>query len=361
MVTLAPSHPLVSGVTSDSLLVQAYGGKRQSRLPIWLMRQAGRSLPEYRAIREGVAMLDSCLMPELAAEITLQPVRRHGVDAAIFFSDIVVPLKLAGVDVEIKPGVGPVMENPVRTRAALNALQELHADALEPIIRAVQLTVAELGNTPLIGFGGAPFTLASYLIEGGPSKELPTCRAMMVNDPGLFHDILAYCGRITSTFIRAQVEAGASALQLFDSWAGRLGLDDYLAYAAPHSHSVFSSLADLPVARVHFGVHTKNLLTSMHAAGATVMGVDFETKLSEANQMLGGKVPLQGNINPDFLHLSWDALADHALDVMRDGLAAPAHVVNLGHGVPPTTDPEVITRLVEFVHDFEVPDEVLAR
>ena len=311
-------------------------------------------------------MLDSCLMPELAAEITLQPVRRHKVDAAIFFSDIVVPLKLAGVDVTIKPGVGPVMGNPVRSRAALEQLQELHPDALEPIIKAVQLTVAELGATPLIGFGGAPFTLASYLIEGGPSKDLPACRSMMVNDPALFHDILAYCGRITSTFIRAQVEAGASALQLFDSWAGRLGLDDYLAYAAPHSRSVFSSLEDLPVARVHFGVHTKRLLKAMYETGATVMGVDFETTLHEANDMLAvtdaaghkvSHVPLQGNINPDYLHLGWDALADHALAVMKDGLVAPAHVVNLGHGVPPSTDPDVITRLVEFVHEFEVPAE----
>ena len=353
-MSLAQNHPLISGATSASPLVQAYSGIPQTRLPIWMMRQAGRSLPEYRKVREGIAMLDSCLMPELAAEITLQPVRRHKVDAGIFFSDIVVPLKLAGVGVTIEPGIGPVLANPVRTRKALEELQELHIDALEPIVRAVQITVAELGNTPLIGFGGAPFTLASYLIEGGPSKTLPTCRALMADDPQLFHDILAYCARITATFIRAQVEAGASALQLFDSWAGRLSIDDYRNFAAPHSKYVMTELSALPVARVHFGVHTKALIADMYSVGATVMGVDYETKLSDANKTLGGKVPLQGNIDPHFLSADWKQLADHVANVIEDGRSAPAHVVNLGHGVPPETDADVLTRLVEFVHEYEV-------
>ena len=298
-------------------------------------------------------MLDSCLMPELAAEITMQPVRRHGVDAGIFFSDIVVPLKLAGVAVTIEPGIGPVMAKPVRTRAALEELQELHPDALAPIVRAVQITVAELGNTPLIGFGGAPFTLASYLIEGGPSKELPTCHTMMAHDPQLFHDILAYCARITAAFIRAQVEAGASALQLFDSWAGRLGLDEYVRFAAPASTAVFDALKDLPVARVHFGVHTGKLLPQMYATGATVMGVDYETRLDEAAALLGGGVPLQGNINPDFMFEEWATLETHVRDVVDSGRVAPGHVVNLGHGVPPETNPDVITRMVDLVHSLE--------
>jgi uroporphyrinogen decarboxylase len=314
------------------------------------MRQAGRSLPEYRKAREGVAMLDSCLRPELAAEITLQPVRRHKVDAGIFFSDIVVPLKLAGVGVEIAPGVGPVLENPVRTRADFGRLGELTPDSLQPIIDAVKLSVAELGSTPLIGFGGAPFTVASYLIEGGPSKTLPVCSAMMKDDPALWHDILDWTAGITAGFIRAQVEAGASALQLFDSWAGRLGLDDYLEYAAPHSRKVMTELSDLPVSRVHFGVQTGPLLKAMYEVGATVMGVDYETPLDEANRILGGNVPLQGNINPDFLSGPWDALAAHVADVLERGKVAPAHVVNLGHGVPPETDPDVITKMVALVH-----------
>ena len=354
-VNLPANHPLVTGATSNSLLVQSYAGVRGERLPIWLMRQAGRSLPEYREIRKNVAMLDSCLMPELATQITLQPVRRHGVDAAIFFSDIVVPLKLAGVDVSIQPGIGPVMGKPVRSREALQQLTELTQEQLTPIVAAVRLTVAELGQTPLIGFGGAPFTLASYLIEGGPSKELPACRHMMAHDPQLFHDILGYCSRITAAFMRAQVLAGASAVQLFDSWAGRLGLSDYQRFAAVHSKELFQSLQDLPVAKVHFGVHNKALLVPMYQTGATVMGVDYETTLDYAAELLrketGQQVPLQGNINPDFLAQDWEALSQHTLSVISDGKAAVSHVVNLGHGVPPTTNPDTITRLVHFVQD----------
>jgi len=315
------------------------------------MRQAGRSLPEYRALREGVPMLDSCLRPEMAAEITLQPVRRHKVDAAIFFSDIVIPLRLAGVDVDIVAGVGPVMAHPVRTRADLIALRELDTDALAPITQAIQIVIAELGQTPLIGFGGAPFTLASYLIEGAPSKDLPITRALMKDDPALWNDILAWVARTTSAFIRAQVLAGASALQLFDSWAGRLSIDEYTNFAAPHSKAVMSSLSDLPVARVHFGTKTGSMLPQMRDVGATVMGIDSDTPLDVANAVLGGHMPLQGNIDPDKLHQPWEVLKEHTLDVIRRGSVAPAHVVNLGHGVPPDTDPEVLTRLVAFVHE----------
>lgn len=349
-MALNQNHPLLTGKTSDSLLVQSYAGNRQDQLPIWLMRQAGRSLPEYRKAREGVAMLDSCLRPELAAEITLQPVRRHKVDAGIFFSDIVVPLKLAGVDVEIAPGVGPVLEQPVRSRADFERLGELTPEALVPITEAVRLSVEQLGNVPLIGFGGAPFTIASYLIEGGPSKTLPVSRAMMKDDPALWHDILDWTATITAGFIRAQVEAGASALQLFDSWAGRLGLADYLEFAAPHSRKVMTELADLPVARVHFGVQTGPLLEAMYDVGATVMGVDYETPLDEANRIFDGKVPLQGNIDPAFLSRDWSLLEEHVGDVLARGKSAPAHVVNLGHGVPPETNPDVITKMVALVH-----------
>ena len=343
-------HPLITGRTAHSQLIQAYRGIRTDRLPIWFMRQAGRSLPEYRALREGLPMLDSCLRPEMAAEISLQPVRRHKVDAAIFFSDIVIPLRLAGVDVDIVAGVGPVMAHPVRTRADLNALRELEIDALSPITQAIQIVTAELGDTPLIGFGGAPFTLASYLIEGAPSKDLPITRALMKEDPELWNDILAWVARTTSSFIRAQVMAGASALQLFDSWAGRLTKDEYIQFAAPHSKAVMSSLSDLPVPRIHFGTKTKSILPQMRDVGATVMGIDSDTPLDVANALLGGNVPLQGNIDPDMLGRPWEELKSHILNVIRCGASAPAHVVNLGHGVPPETDPEVLTRVVAFVH-----------
>lgn len=296
-------------------------------------------------------MLDSCLRPEMAAEITLQPVRRHKVDAAIFFSDIVIPLRLAGVDVDIVAGVGPVMAHPVRTRDDLKQLKELEASALSPITQAIHIAIAELGDTPLIGFGGAPFTLASYLIEGSPSKDLPITRALMKADPALWNDILAWVARTTSSFIRAQVMAGASALQLFDSWAGRLSLDEYTNYAAPHSKEVMMSLSDLPVARVHFGTKTGSMLPQMRDVGATVMGIDSDTPLDVANKLLGGTVPLQGNIDPEKLGRPWDELKTHVLDVIQRGSVAPAHIVNLGHGVPPDTDPDVLTRLVAFVHD----------
>ncbi|AIC47113.1 uroporphyrinogen decarboxylase [Rhodoluna lacicola] len=349
-MNLPSAHPLVTGKTTNSALVRSYLGEKTETKAIWLMRQAGRSLPEYRKLREGVAMLDSCLRPDLAAEITLQPIRRHKVDAAIFFSDIVVPLKLAGVDVEIAPGIGPLIDKPIRTRADFARLEELDPNSMGPIREAIQLIIAELGETPLIGFGGAPFTLASYLIEGGPSKELPVSRAMMANDPDLWNDILAWTARVTATFIRGQVLAGASALQLFDSWAGRLGLEDYRKFAAPHSKNVMAALEDLPVSRVHFGVHTRELLVDMYGVGATVMGVDYETPLDEANRILGGTVPLQGNINPGFMFKPWDELEAHVRDVLERGKSAPGHVVNLGHGVPPETDPDVITKMVALVH-----------
>jgi uroporphyrinogen decarboxylase len=320
------------------------------------MRQAGRSLPEYRAIREGHSMLGSCLDPELAAEITLQPVRRHDVDAAIFFSDIVIPARLAGVGVEIAPGIGPVVEHPLRTRADVRSLPELDPDALRPIREAVGLAVAELGSTPLIGFAGAPFTVASYLVEGKPSRDLPYTRALMRDDPETWHLLLAWVARTTTLFLRAEAIAGASALQLFDSWAGRLTPDEYLTASAPHSAAVLAGVADLGLPRVHFGTGTRDLLVTMRDAGADVMGVDSDTPLDEANTLLGGRTPLQGNIDPAMLGGSWDALASHAADVIRRGQVAPGHVVNLGHGVPPTTDPDLLTRLVAHLHELPGPE-----
>lgn len=320
------------------------------------MRQAGRSLPEYRAAREGIAMLASCLDPDLVTEITLQPVRRHHVDAAIFFSDIVIPLKLAGVDVDIQPGVGPVIAQPVRTQKDLSRLKNLETDALTPITTAVSQLVSILGSTPLIGFGGAPFTLASYLIEGGPSREIPVSRDMMKNNPALWAQILDWCADITADFITAQVVSGASALQVFDSWAGRLSPDEYVAYAMPHSRRLMNKLevlkdqAGLDVPRVHFGVGTEKILLQMHDVGATVMGVDSQTSLAEANELFGGHVPLQGNISTDILTEDWETIARHLDQVLTSGVGAPGHVVNLGHGVPPETNPDVLTRIVEYVH-----------
>jgi uroporphyrinogen decarboxylase len=347
--TLPDAHPLRGG-TENSLLVRAMRGERTRRRPIWFMRQAGRSLPEYRSLRAGTAMLDACLTPELATEITLQPVRRHDVDAAVLFSDIVVPLKLAGIGVEIVPGTGPVVADPVRTREQIAALPELDPAALAPIEQAVAGCVSQLGEVPLVGFAGAPFTLASYLVEGGPSRDHLRTKAMMLGDPQTWAALATWVGATAATFLRAQILAGASAVQLFDSWAGNLSSEQYAAGAAPFSAQVFAAVSDLAVPRVHFGVGTGELLPAMHTAGADVIGVDHRITLDQASRRLGGTVPLQGNIDPALLFAGERALREHVLDVLAAGQAAPGHVVNLGHGVPPDTDPDVLTRLVEFVH-----------
>lgn len=346
---LAPTHPLAR--TAASPLVRALRGERSETVPVWFMRQAGRSLPEYRAARAGTTMLDACLDPALAAEITLQPVRRHGVDAAIFFSDIVVPLRLAGVDVDIVPGTGPVLARPVRTADDVARLPALDPSALAPVAEGVARTVAELGPTPLIGFAGAPFTLAAYLVEGGPSKDHLAARALMHADPAAWDALMAWTADVTGAFLRAQVEAGASAAQLFDSWAGALSLADYTARVAPASARALAPIRDLEVPVIHFGTGTGELLAAMRDIGADAVGVDHRVPLDEANRRLGGRTPLQGNIDPALLAAPWPVLEAHVRDVLRRGRSAPAHVLNLGHGVPPQTDPDVLTRIVALAHE----------
>ena len=349
-MNLPVDHPLLDGRTADSPLIRAYRGDRPETLPVWFMRQAGRSLPEYRELRVGTKMLDACLDPELASEITLQPVRRHGVDAGIFFSDIVVPIKLAGVDVDIVPGRGPVLAEPIRSAADVAALAPLEPDALAPIAAGVARTVAQLGSTPLIGFAGAPFTLAAYLVEGGPSKDHLRARTLMHSDPETWDALLSWAADVTGAFLRAQVLAGASAVQLFDSWVGSLTVADYEAHVAPYSARAIAHVKDLPVPVVHFGVGTAELLPSMRAIGVDVMGVDDRIPLDEGVRRLGGDIPVQGNINPALLAAPWPVLKAHVLDVIERGRSAPAHVLNLGHGVPPETDPAVLTRIVELAH-----------
>ncbi|WP_035775349.1 uroporphyrinogen decarboxylase [Arthrobacter sp. H5] len=349
-MTFSASHPLVDGRTSDSPLIAAYQGRRPDRRPVWFMRQAGRSLPEYRKLREGTAMLDACLDPGMASEITLQPVRRHDVDAAIFFSDIVIPLKLAGVDVDIVPGVGPVLGSPVRTAADVAALPELTDEALNPIREAVGKTVAELGSTPLIGFAGAPFTLAAYMVEGKPSRDHLGPRTMMHADPDAWGALTAWAADASGKFLRAQLEAGASAAQLFDSWAGSLGLADYVNHVAPASRRALDHVRGLGAPLIHFGTGTSEILVAMHDVGVDVVGVDYRLPLDEANRRLGGTVPLQGNIDPALLSAPWNVLEEHVRSVLSAAAGAPGHVVNLGHGVPPETDPAVLTRVVELVH-----------
>lgn len=350
-VNLPADHPLIDGRTTQSNLVRAYRADRPETTPVWFMRQAGRSLPEYRELRVGTAMLDACLDPAMASEITLQPVRRHSVDAGIFFSDIVVPIKLAGVDVDIVPGRGPVLGAPIRTLEDVAALAPLDPAALRPIAEGVALTVAALGSTPLIGFAGAPFTLAAYLVEGGPSKDHLRARTLMHAEPDTWSALMTWAAEVTGAFLRAQVMAGASAAQLFDSWAGSLSLADYSTFVAPYSRLALTHVADLGVPIVHFGVGTGELLVAMRDVGADVVGIDDRIPLDEGIRRLGGRVPVQGNINPAVLAAPWPVVERHVLDVLERGRAAPAHVVNLGHGVPPETDPDVLTRIVRLVHD----------
>lgn len=353
-MTLPESHPLISAGTNSSALISAFRGLPHDRIPVWFMRQAGRSLPEYIEVRQGIGMLDSCLRPDLAAEITLQPVRRHDVDAAIFFSDIVIPLRLAGVDVDIAPGVGPVLGHAVRTDEDVTALERLTLtdEAMAPIREAIGLITSELGARPLIGFAGAPFTLAAYMVEGRPSRDHLAARQLMVARPDLWARLMTWSAQVTGQFLRAQVLAGASATQLFDSWAGSLSRDLYVKHVAPASAAALSHVMDLDVPRVHFGTNTGHLLPEMREVGATVIGVDYRTPLDEANTILGGTTPLQGNIDPAYLGAPWEVLEAHVRDVVNRGRHAPGHVVNLGHGVPPTTDPTVLTRIVELVHSL---------
>jgi uroporphyrinogen decarboxylase len=350
-VRLPRDHPLVDGRTAGSRLIRAYRGERPEVTPVWFMRQAGRSLPEYRRLREGTGMLQACLDPQLASELTLQPVRRHGDDAVISFRDSVVPLRLAGVDVDIVPGRGPVLGAPIRTAADVAALRPLEPDALRPVADGVALTVAQLGAVPLIGFAGAPFTLAAYLVEGGPSRDHLRARTLMRAQPRTWHALLSWVAETTGAFLRAQVLAGASAVQLFDSWAGSLAVADYERQVAPFTAQAIAHVEDLGVPVVHFGVGTGELLRAMRAVGADVIGVDDRVTLVEADRRLGGGVPLQGNIDPAVLAAPWPVVESHVREVLREGSVAPAHVLNLGHGVPPDTDPRVLTRIVELAHE----------
>lgn len=339
-------------VLDDSNLVRAARQQPVSHTPVWFMRQAGRSLPEYRRVREGIPMLESCRRPELVAEITLQPVRRHGVDAAIFFSDIVVPLAAVGVDLDIVPGVGPVVAKPIRSRADLDRLPELTADHVPYVSEAVRILTRELGPTPLIGFAGAPFTLASYLVEGGPSKNHEHTKALMYGDPELWHDLCARLAQISGAFLRVQAEAGVSAVQLFDSWVGALPRADYQRFVQKHSAKALAAVDGLGVPKIHFGVGTSELLPLMGAAGADVVGVDFRIALSDALSRLGGHYAVQGNLDPALLFAPWEALEAKVREIVEQGRQAPGHIFNLGHGVLPETDPDVLTRVTELVHEI---------
>ncbi|HYB37280.1 MAG TPA: uroporphyrinogen decarboxylase [Mycobacterium sp.] len=341
----------------ESPYLAAAAGRKPHWVPVWFMRQAGRSLPEYRALREKHSMLAACFDAELICEITLQPVRRHGVDAAILFSDIVVPLRGAGIDLDIVPDVGPVIAHPVRSAADIAALKRLDPQAVQPVSDAVSLLLPALGDVPLIGFAGAPFTLASYLVEGGPSRHHARTKAMMLAEPVSWHGLMAKLTDLTIAFLRAQLAAGVDAIQVFDSWAGTLSLADYRQYVLPHSTRVFGTLAEYRVPMTHFGVGTAELLAAMSAAGATVVGVDWRTTLTDAAARVETGTALQGNLDPVALLAGWPVVEGAARAVVDDGrravdAGAAGHIFNLGHGVLPETDPGLLTDLVSLVHSL---------
>jgi uroporphyrinogen decarboxylase len=336
---------------ADAPFLRACRGLPAARVPVWFMRQAGRSLPEYRALRGTGSILDAVRDPALAAEITLQPVRRYGVDAAILYSDIVVPVAAIGFGVDIVPGVGPVVAEPFASAADLARLRPFVPEEDAPYVAdTVRLVMAELGDTPLIGFAGAPFTVASYLVEGQPSRTYGRTKAMLHGEPELFAALLDRLADVAIASLLAQVEAGASAIQLFDSWAGALAPDVYEAHVLPASRKVFNALAATGVPRIHFGVGTGELLHLMGEAGADVVGVDWRVPLDQARARVPGKA-VQGNLDPAACLAPWEVVAERARDVLARNGGRPGHVFNLGHGVLPELDPGVLAEVVALVHE----------
>lgn len=344
----------MSSAEVEAPFLAACGGRRPAHRPVWFMRQAGRSLPEYRSIRGAGSILRAVQDPALAAEITLQPIRRYGTDAAILYSDIMVPIAAVGFGVDIKPGVGPVAERPFRTRADLDRVQPLDPATHVPYVaETVRLLVRELG-VPLIGFAGAPFTVASYLIEGGPSRTYTATKALMLGDPDLFAALLGRLADQALASLRAQVAAGASAVQVFDSWAGALHPAHYERFVLPHTRTVLDGVAALGVPHIHFGVTTGELLGLMASAGADVVGVDWRVPIDAARTRVPAGTALQGNLDPAVVLAGWEQVEAEAADVLRRNGSEVGHVFNLGHGVLPESDPDVLRRLVDYVHAVPV-------
>jgi uroporphyrinogen decarboxylase len=336
---------------SNTPFIRACRGEPVPRVPVWFMRQAGRSLPEYRSVRGTGTILDAISDADVATEITLQPIRRYGVDAAILFSDIVVPVAAVGFGVDVQPGVGPVVSEPFRDASDLDRLRPLDPDADCPwVAQTARQVVAELPGVPLIGFAGGPFTVASYLIEGGPSRDLARTKSLMVGQPELWHALVDRLADMAVASLRSQIGAGAAAVQIFDSWIGSLSPDLYERYVLPASSKIFASVADLEVPRIHFGVGTGELLPLMAKAGADVVGIDWRVPLDEARARLGPDVAVQGNLDPALCLAPWPAVAERVRDVLARNAGRPGHVFNLGHGVLPDTDPDILSRIVELVH-----------
>lgn len=335
---------------NDPFLTAARGEKA-AHTPVWFMRQAGRSLPEYRRIRGEGSILEAIKQPDLAAEFTLQPVRRYGVDAAVLYSDIVVPPHAVGFGIDVAPGTGPVAASPLRTRDDLDRLRPLDAGDIKYVTDTVDILVKEL-SVPLLAFAGAPFTVASYLIEGRPSRTYQNTKRLMRADTALWHDIMGRLVQHSVEFISAQITHGAEAFQVFDSWAGALSRGDYDTFVKPHTESVFAQLAERHpgVRGIHFGIGCDHLLESMNSVGNSVIGLDWRTTITDARRRLGTQTVVQGNLDPALVLAGRDIAISGASAVLADNNGHPGHIFNLGHGVQPDTDPDVLHAVVEHVH-----------
>jgi uroporphyrinogen decarboxylase len=342
-------------VSDNDRFLKACRREGVDRTPVWFMRQAGRYMPEYRALREKHSLLELVRTPELAVEVTLQPIRAFPLDAAILFSDLLVPLAPLGLPFDFQAGEGPVIERPIRSGADVDALRRFEPrEELRSVLDTVRLLRQEL-RVPLIGFAGAPFTLASYAIEGGGSRHFARTKAFMYEDAAGWHRLAALLADVVADYLRAQVEAGAQALQLFDSWVGALDEYDYREYAAPHVRRVFDALADLGVPLIHFGTGTGHLLRAQREAGGSVIGVDWRTPLDEARRLVGDDVAIQGNLDPTLLFAPRALLLERVDEVLRRAGGRPGHVFNLGHGILPGTPVEAVRAVVERVHAASSP------
>ncbi len=342
----------VTGSFDESVFVRACRGQRVDHVPVWFMRQAGRALPEYRAARGTGSILDAIAQPELAARLTRQPVDRYGTDAAILFSDIVVPVAAIGFGVDIAPGTGPVVADPFRRKEDLDRLRPLEPEVDTPyVIEAVRILVGEL-DVPLIGFAGGPFTVASYLVEGGPSKNFTRVKALMHGDPAVWHQLVDRLTDLALASLRSQLDAGAAAVQVFDSWAGILAPHHYEQLVLPATTRLFGELAEShPGApTILFGVGTGELLALMATAGSAVVGIDWRVPLDEARRRVGPGIGVQGNLDPALCLTGWAVAESETRDVLERAGTAPGHIFNLGHGVLPETDPGILERVVELVH-----------
>jgi uroporphyrinogen decarboxylase len=329
--------------------VRACRGEAVDATPIWFMRQAGRSFAAYRKLRERYGILDLAKTPELCAEVTLMPVRELGVDAAVLFADIMLPLEPMGVGLRIEPEVGPIIDRPIRSAADVAALRPFDPAEVSFTLDAIRLVRRELdGEAGVIGFSGAPFTLACYLIEGRPSREFAIAKAFMYREPAAWHDLMERLAAMVVTYLRAQVDAGADVVQLFDSWVGGLGPADYREFVQPHVRRIFAALDGAPT--IHFGTGTASLLELLAEAGGDVIGLDHRVALGDAWRRVGFDRGVQGNLDAARLLAGWEATRDGARRVLDEAAGRPGHIFNLGHGVLPATDPRLLRRLVDFVH-----------